>query len=147
MTRQDDGKDLLALWQDAVTDTDDPMRRLSEVMLQMLLEEEMNAHLNARPNERTDGRRGYRNGHYKRTLTTRVGKGGAFGSARQRRSVLHRAFRALSKKRESVCALTYGDVRERRFYKEGEEDYPEAMWRGYLEKSGLRAGEKSPASG
>jgi transposase-like protein len=74
MTRQDDGKDLLALWQDAVSDTDDPMRRLAEVMLQRLLEEEISAHLNAEPNERTDGRQGYRNGHYKRTLTTRVGK-------------------------------------------------------------------------
>jgi transposase-like protein len=53
---------------------DDPMRRLAEVMLQRLLEEEISAHLNAEPNERTDGRQGYRNGHYKRTLTTRVGK-------------------------------------------------------------------------
>lgn len=74
MTRQNDGKDLLALWQGAVSDTDDPLRRLAEVMLQRLLEEEMSVHLNAGPNEHTDGRLGYRNGHYKRTLTTRVGK-------------------------------------------------------------------------
>jgi hypothetical protein len=29
MTRQDNGKDLLALWQDAVRDTDDHMRELT----------------------------------------------------------------------------------------------------------------------
>jgi transposase-like protein len=81
MTRQDDGKDLLALWQDAVSDTDDPMRRLAEVMLQRLLEEEISAHLNAEPNERTDGRQGLP----KRPLQTHSdhqgGQGGTSGSA------------------------------------------------------------------
>jgi len=62
------------LWQEAVAEEDDPLRRLAEVMLQQLLEEEMTAFLGAEPHERTSQRRGYRNGHTPRTLITRVGK-------------------------------------------------------------------------
>jgi hypothetical protein len=47
--RQDDGKDLLDLWQGAVSEATDPLRRLAEIMLQELLEEEMTAHLRAEP--------------------------------------------------------------------------------------------------
>ena len=53
---------------------DDPLRRLAEVMLQRLLEEEMTEFLAAGPGERTARRRGYRNGHRPRTLITRVGR-------------------------------------------------------------------------
>ena len=74
MARRDDGKEMLALWQEAISDADDPLRRLAEVMLQRLLEEEMTQFVGAEPHERSEGRRGYRNGHQPRTLTTRVGK-------------------------------------------------------------------------
>jgi putative transposase len=74
VARQDDGKDLLSAWQEAIGEEDDPLRRLAEVMLQRLLEEEMSEFLGAAPHERTEKRRGYRNGHRPRTLTTRVGK-------------------------------------------------------------------------
>ena len=74
MTRGDDGKDLLAVWQEAAGDGQDPLQRLVEVMLQGVLEAEMSAFLKAGPHERTAQRRGYRNGHQARTLTTRVGK-------------------------------------------------------------------------
>lgn len=43
MTRRDDGKDLLALWQESSGDGEDPLRRLAEVLLQRLLEAEMTA--------------------------------------------------------------------------------------------------------
>lgn len=74
MARREDGRDLLALWQEAIGEADDPLRRLAEVMLQRLLEEEMSEFLGAASHERTEKRRGYRNGHRPRTLTTRVGK-------------------------------------------------------------------------
>jgi transposase-like protein len=74
MARRDDGKDLLALWQDAVEEDGDILRRLVEHVLNEVLEAEITEFLGAEPDERTEGRRGYRNGHYERTLTTRVGK-------------------------------------------------------------------------
>lgn len=74
MTRRDDGKGLLALWQESCGDGEDPLRGLLEHMLQRLLEEEMTAFLGAEPHQRTAQRRGYRNGHQSRTLTTRVGR-------------------------------------------------------------------------
>lgn len=73
MARRDDGKDLLALWQESSGDGEDPLRRLAEVLVQRLLEAEMTAHLGAEPNERTSERLGYRNGHTPRSFTTRVG--------------------------------------------------------------------------
>jgi len=42
-------------------------------LLNEVLEAEIVDHLRAEPHERTDGRRGWRNGHYERSLTTRVG--------------------------------------------------------------------------
>ncbi|WP_103017051.1 transposase [Salinibacter ruber] len=39
-----------------------------------ILQAEMTDHLGAGPEERTDERRGYRNGSYRRKLTTRVGR-------------------------------------------------------------------------
>ena len=74
MTRRDDGKGLLALWQEALRDGEDPLRGLLQHLLQDLLEEEVTAFLKAEPHQRTDERRGYRNGHQPRTLTTRVGR-------------------------------------------------------------------------
>lgn len=74
MARRDDGSSVLALWQEASGDGEDPLRRLAEVLLQRLLEEEMTAFLGAEPHQRTSERRGHRNGHTPRTLTTRVGR-------------------------------------------------------------------------
>ena len=53
--------------------SDDRLRQLLEAMLNQLLQAEMTEHVQATPNERTDTRRGYRNGSYRRELTTRVG--------------------------------------------------------------------------
>lgn len=53
--------------------SDDRLRQLLEAMLNQLLQAEMTEHVQAAPNERTDTRRGYRNGSYRRGLTTRVG--------------------------------------------------------------------------
>ena len=74
MARRDDGSSVLALWQEAVGDGQDPLRGLMQHMLQQLLEEEMTAFLGAEPHQRTSARRGYRNGHTSRSLTTRVGR-------------------------------------------------------------------------
>ena len=52
---------------------DQPVRRLLEALLNQLLEAELSEHLQAGPGERTERRRGYRNGSYRRRLTTRVG--------------------------------------------------------------------------
>ena len=50
------------------------MAVLMESVLNEVLQPEISAHLGAEPEEHTDGRRGYRNGSYKRELTTRVGR-------------------------------------------------------------------------
>jgi putative transposase len=73
MARQDQGTDVLGIWQEARDAGEDPIRVLLEGLLQRLLEEEMTAHLGAGPYERTDGRCGHRNGYKPRTLKTRVG--------------------------------------------------------------------------
>ena len=49
------------------------MAALLEPILNQILQAEMTDHLGASPEERTDERRGYRNGSYRRKLTTRVG--------------------------------------------------------------------------
>ncbi len=46
---------------------------LLEKVMNQILQAEMTEHLGAEPGEQTDDRRGYRNGSYKRSLTTRVG--------------------------------------------------------------------------
>ena len=46
---------------------------LLEPVLNQILQSELSEHLRAEPEERTSDRRGYRNGSYKRKLTTRVG--------------------------------------------------------------------------
>jgi putative transposase len=74
MARRDDGKGLLAVWQEALEDGQDPLRGLLQHILQGLLEEEMTAFLGAQPHQRTDERRGYRNGYQPRALSTRVGR-------------------------------------------------------------------------
>lgn len=53
--------------------SDRGMAALLEPVLNQLLRAEMTEHLGAAPRERTATRRGYRNGSYKRQLTTRVG--------------------------------------------------------------------------
>ncbi len=50
------------------------MAVLLEPILNQILQAEMTDHLGASPEERTDDRQGYRNGSYKRQLTTRVGR-------------------------------------------------------------------------
>lgn len=52
---------------------DEAIRKLVETILNEVLEAEMDEHLNAGRHERTDERKGYRNGHYERGLTMRVG--------------------------------------------------------------------------
>jgi len=49
------------------------MEVLTEELFNQLLQVEMTEHLGASPGEQTKKRRGYRNGSYKRRLTTRVG--------------------------------------------------------------------------
>lgn len=73
MARQEQGTDVLGIWQEAKDRGEDPIRFLLEGLLQRLLEEEMTAHLGAGPYERTGGRRGHRNGYKPRKLKTRVG--------------------------------------------------------------------------
>ncbi|MCS3635950.1 transposase-like protein [Salinibacter ruber] len=46
---------------------------LLERVMNEMMEAELTEHIGARPSEQTDDRRGYRNGHYQRELTTRVG--------------------------------------------------------------------------
>jgi transposase-like protein len=53
--------------------SDQGMAALLEPILNQLLQAEMTEHLRAEPGERTTTRRGWRNGSYKRQLTTRVG--------------------------------------------------------------------------
>lgn len=55
---------------------DQIQRRIREgikAVLEEVMEEEMTEHLQAQPRERTEARRGERNGHYHRGLTTEVG--------------------------------------------------------------------------
>ncbi|MFB6368229.1 MAG: IS256 family transposase [Gemmatimonadota bacterium] len=49
------------------------LRELMESSYNEVLEAEMTEHLGAEPDERTEDREGYRNGHYTRSLVTRVG--------------------------------------------------------------------------
>jgi transposase-like protein len=46
---------------------------LLENVMNEMMEAELTEHIGAEPSEQTSGRRGYRNGHYRRKLTTRVG--------------------------------------------------------------------------
>jgi len=46
---------------------------LLEKVMNEVMEAELTEHIGAEPSEQTDDRRGYRNGHYRRKLTTRVG--------------------------------------------------------------------------
>lgn len=50
------------------------MALLMESVLNQVLQSEMTDHLRAEPGERTARRRGYRNGSYRRQLTTRIGR-------------------------------------------------------------------------
>jgi putative transposase len=64
-------------WKAALVDLvkeGDYLRTLVEQVVQQVLEAEMDETLGAEKSERTGTRRGYRSGHYSRTLITRVGK-------------------------------------------------------------------------
>jgi len=73
MARQAENTKLLDLWQGAVDEGDDGVRRLLETVVQRVLGEELTAFLGAESYERTEGRGGYRNGYKPRQLKTRVG--------------------------------------------------------------------------
>jgi transposase-like protein len=74
MARKEDDKDLLSIWQEATGQGDDGLRRVMEVAIQRILEEELTSFLQAETHERTQDRKGYRNGYKPRTLTTRLGR-------------------------------------------------------------------------
>ena len=57
----------------ALMQGDRGLRELMTSAYNEVLEAEMTEHLGAEPNERTEEREGYRNGHYTRSLVTRVG--------------------------------------------------------------------------
>ena len=57
-----------------LTEKEDYLRPLVELVVQELLEAEMNEALGAQKGERTEGRMGYRSGYYVRNLVTRVGR-------------------------------------------------------------------------
>ena len=73
MTRQEDGKKLLEVLQEAKDCGDDVIRRLLERLVQAVLEAEITEFLGAERYERSDSRKGYRNGYKPRCLKTRVG--------------------------------------------------------------------------
>ena len=73
MARRGQDSGWLALWQEACAQGEDGFRRVLEVLVQRMLEEEMTAFLGAEPYQRAEGRQGYRNGHRRRRLKTRVG--------------------------------------------------------------------------
>lgn len=73
MTRQKHSIDVAELKQIA-QDQPDLLRPLIQAVLQEVLETEMDAALQAGKHERTAERLGYRSGHYRRSLITRVGK-------------------------------------------------------------------------
>lgn len=52
---------------------DDALRQMLTTLIQQTLEQEFSAFVGARPHERTPERSGWRNGHRRRRLTTRVG--------------------------------------------------------------------------
>ena len=57
-----------------LTEKEEYLRPLVELLVQELLEAEMNEALGAQKGERTEGRMGYRRGYYVRNLVTRVGR-------------------------------------------------------------------------
>ena len=64
----------VALSKAALLADPDFLREIVRATLQEMLEAEMTDALGAAKGERSEGRRGYRSGHYPRTLVTRVGK-------------------------------------------------------------------------
>jgi len=53
---------------------DEGLAKLTEQVLNQILQAQTSKQLRAEPYERTDERQGYRNGHRERSLTTRIGK-------------------------------------------------------------------------
>jgi len=62
----------LAILQEAISEGDDTIRLLFQLMIQPLLEKEITSYLEAETYERTDERKGYRNGYQPRTFITCV---------------------------------------------------------------------------
>lgn len=65
---------VLAVAKDLFSQDSDGLRQLIQTVVQEVLEAEMTDALGAAKGQRSDGRRGYRSGHYPRTIITRVGK-------------------------------------------------------------------------
>lgn len=60
-------------WRELLREDEEMIRSLIRGVLQEVLEAEMTEALGAEKSERVSGRMGYRSGHYRRSLTTRVG--------------------------------------------------------------------------
>ena len=60
-------------WRELLREDEEMIRSLIRGVLQEVLEAEMTEALGAEKSERVNGRMGYRSGHYRRSLTTRVG--------------------------------------------------------------------------
>ena len=73
-TTQNDLTPKLKEIKEQLTEKEDYLRPLVELLVQELLEAEMNEALGAQKGERTEGRMGYRSGYYVRNLVTRVGR-------------------------------------------------------------------------
>ena len=63
-----------AALKEVLANDEDFLKPLLKTVVQEVLEAEMDELLQAERNERSDGRLGYRNGHYTRSLVTRIGK-------------------------------------------------------------------------
>lgn len=59
--------------QGLLSGNEDGMQKLTEEVLNQILEAQRTEHINAQPYERTEGRNGQRNGYKERKMTTRVG--------------------------------------------------------------------------
>ncbi len=68
-----DGTKRTKRWQEALINQDDFMREMINKICQEVLEADFDKFIGAQAYERTDSRKGYRNGHYTRQLSTRVG--------------------------------------------------------------------------
>jgi transposase-like protein len=63
----------LVLWQEACAEGEDGLRRVLELLVRGILEQEMTALLGAEPCQRAEGRQGDPNGHKPRQVVTRSG--------------------------------------------------------------------------
>ena len=74
MARKMDDKELLGIWQEATGEGENGFRKVLEMAVQKILEEELTSFLKAEAHEKTRERTGYRNGYKPRALMTRLGR-------------------------------------------------------------------------